>query len=163
MYYLVWSREWTVFKTVFKYMKGHYAEDGNQLFSIILEEWTGNVHKQTSATHPFFFCIFHASQANLSMIDPMAFTDKLEEWLLSDKKKMYFPMSLWVQFEKRISRCFRITYQVSEKKYKMWLEIWISRKQINLEKNCFLRVWNYMSNHPQFFKYMCIVIKISID
>ena len=49
-------------------MKGHYAEDGNQLFSIILEEWTGNVHKWTCATHPFFFCIFHASQANLSMI-----------------------------------------------------------------------------------------------
>lgn len=49
-------------------MKGYYVEDGNQLFSITLEEWTGNVHKWTCATHRFFFCIFHASQANVSII-----------------------------------------------------------------------------------------------
>lgn len=48
-------------------MKGYY-EDGNQLLFITLEEWTGNVHKWTCATHPFFFCIFHACQANLSVI-----------------------------------------------------------------------------------------------
>ena len=88
------------------------------------------------------------------VVDPVAFTDKLQEWLLSDKKKVYFPMSLWVQLWKK--KNFKVFQDhlpnIRKKKYKMWLEIWISRKQINLEKNCFLWVWNYMSNHPQFFK-----------
>lgn len=49
-------------------MKDYYAKDGNQLFSITLEEWTGNVHKRICVTHPFFLCFFLGSQANLFMI-----------------------------------------------------------------------------------------------
>ena len=52
MCYLVWSGEWTVFKTAFNYMKGNYAEDGNQLFTTTLGKWTGNVHKWACAAHP---------------------------------------------------------------------------------------------------------------